>query len=355
MEKIKNIEFLRFVFIMIIVWSHLRFGVFDMDKLDVYKEFIVNSGWAWIICDYFFILSGFFLFLKTDFTTSFGKFAAKKFFRFMPVIYFVLLLLWGVSFFTPIGYAKYDNLFLILNIHCTGLTFHGGGIGSVWFVSSLFWALCFYFYLYKIIDKRFFNLITACLIFFCYGIYLHADLEHYQNFANLFNIGFCRAFGGIGIGYFLSELYKNNIERIKLKNLNFLQKICMTFTECYLFLFLIRYLVLGRMHYDNFLIMIPPFIGLFILFVIKKGYFSKLADNNLSVFFGKFTYSILVSHQLIKDLWVCFVCQKYPNWVLNHPYINLEILLLLIILFSMLIYYFVEKPSYKYLKTKFGL
>ena len=57
MEKIKNIEFLRFVFIMIIVWSHLRFGVFDMDKLDVYKEFIVNSGWAWIICDYFFILS----------------------------------------------------------------------------------------------------------------------------------------------------------------------------------------------------------------------------------------------------------------------------------------------------------
>ena len=355
MENIKNVEFLRLVFIMIVVWSHLRFGVFDIDKLDVYKEFIVNAGWAWIVCDYFFIISGFFLFYKTDFTKNFLKFAAKKLARFMPVIYFILLLLWFSSLFTPIKYAVWDNLFIMLNIQCVGLTFHGGGIGSTWFVSSLFWALCFYFYLYKIIDKKYFNLITACLIFFCYGIHLHANLEHYKNFANLFNIGLCRAFAGIGIGYFIAEFYKDNIERIKVKILKSWQKICITIVECYLFLFLIRYLVLDRMHYENFLIMIPPFIGLFILFLIKKGYFSLLMDNNISVYFGKFTYSILISHQLVKDLWVYFVCQKHTNWVLMHPNLNLIMLLLLIILFSVLTYYIVEKPSFVYLKKKFGL
>ena len=106
------------------------------------------------------------------------------------------------------------------------------------------------------------------------------------------------------------------------------------------------------MNYNNPMILIVAFVGLFMLFLGNRGYFSKLLDNNISVFLGKFAYSIFITHFLIKDLWGKVFYKEFMDWVIVHPYANLVCLYLTIILFGVVTYYLVEKPAAKFLKEK---
>ena len=325
MEKIKNIEILRFIFVMCIVWFHSAWGI--LDSLPVYNPLIPGMEWAWLLCDCFFIISGFFMFLTTDFKQDFLKFAGKKLIRFMPTVYFVLFLVWIASLFTPVKYYKYDSLFIILNIQNVGITKYVLTIGPSWFVSALFWSMCFYFYLRKSVSKQMFNLITACLIFLCYSIFVKENTMHFDNFAGLFNIGLMRAFAGLGIGYFLAGLYKEYGRSVKQLKLNIFQRLLITAAEIYLFSFMIYYSVFHKISFDNYLIMIIPFIGLFILFVLHKGYLSSFLNNDVSVFFGQFTFAIFLSHELVRNLWSYAVFQNHLLFVAEHPVINIMLYL----------------------------
>ena len=161
-----------------------------------------------------------------------------------------------------------------------------------------------------------------------------------------------RAFAGIGAGYFLSMIYKDNIGRIKEKVLNIWQKLCLTGVEIYLFLFIFYYTCMHKTNYNNKLIIILGFIGLFSLFVVKKGYFSKLLDNNISVFLGQFAFSIFLTHQFIIKLWNIYICKAHTDWVVSHPVLNIVLLFAAEIPFGILIYYLVEKPCTRYFKNR---
>lgn len=356
MEKIKNIEILRFLFALVIVYFHLQYGIVNLfqNGIPLYNQILNNVKWSSLPVDFFFIISGFFLFLKTDFSQDFITFAKKKLIRFMPNIIFILILIYICSFFTPLEFLKYENIFTILNIQNVGLTYKYGNLSASWFISSLFWGLSFYFYLYKSVDKKIFNLITACIVFFCYSMWIHTKGDaSYINVAYVFNKGMIRALSSIGVGYFLSMVYKDNIQQVKEMTLNIWQKLLFTAAEVYLFCFIFYYLVFHPINYDNRMIMIIAFIFLFSLFVIKKGYFSKLLENNISVFLGQFAFSIFLTHQFIRSLWKYYVCKAHSQWVIAHSVENLVLFFTVVILFGVFTYYFVEKPSFKYLKEKF--
>ncbi len=354
MERIKNIEFLRFIFSLIIVCCHLPSGIINMFKNDVnlYKIMISNFHWTSLAVDFFFIISGFFLFMTAKFEQNFVTFAKKKLIRFMPTVLFMLTLYFIFSIFTPLSMARFENLFTILNLQNVGLTFRNGDVPASWFVSSLFWTLCFYFYLYKSVDRKIFNLITACIIFFCYSLWIHTNGINYLNVAYVFNRGMIRAFAGVGAGYFLAMIYKDNISAIKDKVLNIWQKLFCTGMEIYLFGFLIYYMCLHKTAYNNPMIMIISFIGLFSLFVIKKGYLSTMLENNFSVFLGQFAFAIFLSHQFVIKLWYFYVCKAHANWVIAHPILNLVLLFIVIILFGTGVHYCVERPVAKYFRIK---
>ena len=352
MEKIKNIEFLRFLFSLVIVCCHLKHGIVNEIDIPLYKTLMKSFSWSELPVDFFFIISGFFLFLTTDFNQKFIDFAKKKLIRFMPTVLFMLGIYYIFSLFTPIDFLKFENIFTILNLQNVGLTFRNGNVPASWFVSSLFWALCFFFYLRKCVNEKLFNLICACIVFFCYSFWLHSDGINYKNVAYVFNRGMIRAFAGIGAGYFLSMIYKDNIGRIKEKVLNIWQKLCLTGVEIYLFLFIFYYTCMHKTNYNNKLIIILGFIGLFSLFVIKKGYFSKLLDNNISVFLGQFAFSIFLTHQFIIKLWNIYICKAHTDWVVSHPVLNIVLLFAAEIPFGILIYYLVEKPCTRYFKNR---
>ena len=353
--KFKNIELLRFLFALSIICVHIKgiLGKFS-GEINLYKDLLENFKYAHIPVDFFFIIAGFFLFLKTDFNQKFIDFAKKKLIRLMPVMIFSILLYWPLSKLLPIDYLKYDNMFVFFNLQNCGLTFRHANNFCTWFVSSLFWGMCFYFYFRKCINEKMFNLITACIIFFCYGFWLHCKGANFHNINYVFNIGMLRAFAGLGIGYFISMIYKDNLEYFKNLSLNIYQKIILTAGEIYLFCFVFRYTCLHKMNYDNPLLLILAFIGLFILFIIKKGYFSKILENNFSVFLGQFSYSIFITHFVVKDVWKYTICTNYSKWVIVHPELNLILLYISILCFGVLTYYFVEKPCTKLLRKAAG-
>ena len=354
MEKIKNIEILRFLFALVIVCVHLPGEIFKSfsNSISLYNTLQLNFHWASLPVDFFFIISGFFLFLTTNFNQNFIDFAKKKLIRFMPIIVFVLILKILCSLFTPISVHHFENVFTLLNLQNVGLTFRNGDVPASWFVSSLFWTLCFYFYLYKCVNKKLYNLITACIVFFCYSFWIHSKGINYLNIEYIFNRGMIRAFAGVGFGYFLSMMYKDNIEVIKTKVLNIWQKLLVTAAELYLFCFVFYYTCFHKTNYDNPLIMVISFVGLFCLFIAKKGYLSQILENNISVFFGQFAFSIFLTHQLILKLWHVYVCKAHSIWVIDHPVLNLILLFIVIILFGIFTYYFVEKPCNNYFKNK---
>lgn len=83
MEKIKNIEFLRFLFAVMIVYAHIMWFLCQVDKLytdfPAYMKMWNNCGDSFLCVEYFFIISGFFLHfhIKNKKDDTF-EFAAKK-------------------------------------------------------------------------------------------------------------------------------------------------------------------------------------------------------------------------------------------------------------------------------------
>ena len=353
-EKLKNIEFLRFVFILSIISVHIRKPLkMFFDSIPYYQTLYDNFCYAAKAVDYFFIIAGFFLFLKTDFSQKFLDFAKNKLIRLMPVVIFSIFLFWIVSLFTTITFPKFEYIFTLLALNGVGLTLKNSINVATWFVSALFWTMCFYFYLYKIIDKKWFNLVCACIVFFCYSMSVHTSGEVYSNIAYVFNRGLLSAFAGIGVGYFISLIYKDNIETIKNWTLNIWQKLCFTIAEGYFLGWLVWYTFLHKMKCDNYLILILGFIVVFILFLMKKGWVSQVLNNNFSVFLGQFTFSIFLTHTLFTKLWRIYLCQANPQWVIANPILNLVIIYAVSIMFGVLTYYLYEKPVTKYLKNKF--
>lgn len=346
MQKIRNIEILRFLFILSIIACHLNQGITNFVKdVAVYENFRACTHWAWLPVDFFFIISGFFLFLKTDFQQSIINFAKNKLIRLLPTVWGVLSIIFIISLFTPLQWKSHENLFTIFNIQNVGLTLQNGNIGPAWFVSSLFWGMCFYFYLYKIVSKEIFNLITAGLIFVCYSIFIHVP-NHWNiiNYGYFINIGMIRAFAGIGLGYFLCLLYKKYSNTLNNKFNSKKAKFLISVLEIYLFGTLFYYLCFYKTEYKNFLFLIVLFALLLICFLAKKGILSNLFDNNISVLLGQFTYSIFLTHALVKDLWNIYVMNGYQNFVINNPIINLISIYLVTVIVGVLTYYLIERP-----------
>lgn len=354
LPKMKNIELLRFLFILIIVCCHLKHGVINCfyETIPFYSELKNCFSNSTLPVEFFFIMSGFFLFLTTDFSQRFQDFAKNKLIRFMPLVLFSLICWFVGTIFLPMSFSGTENVFTILNIQNIGLTTRNGNVPASWYISSLFWTMCFYFYFFKICEKRWFNLVTACVVLFCYSLWLHTEGINYLNVGYVFNRGMIRAFAGIGLGYFIAMVYRDNIENIKQMVLDKKQKFLISLSEFVLLFFIVFNTSMHKLKYDNKFIFIIAFVGLFWLFIIKKGYLSNLLDNDFSVKCGKIAFGIFLTHQFIIKVWSIVVCDWNSEFVLSHPYMNLVLLFVVIIAFGALSHYKVEVPVVNYLKNK---
>ncbi len=349
-EYFKNVSIFRFIFILAIALTHTK-ALLDYN-IPVFNHIVKHIGYSHTAVELFFVISGFFLFYTTNFKQDFYTFIKHKFIRLMPVILFVWMIRYILSWMSVIEIPKYETIWGLFCLQNIGITLNYNTIGASWFVSCVIWVSCLFFYSYKNLKKEHFNILLAAAIVFCLAYLIHSPaIGTVFNYQIFINCGMLRAISCMGIGYFLWNIYNDKL--IQIKNINLFKTILITGLEGYLIVFIVQNVLFRSMNYPNYLLLVLLFSVLFLLLLIKKGFISKLLENNFSVFLGKYAYSIMISHETLRDVFKNVVDIRFKDFIINYPVLYLVIIFLSYIVFGVLIYHFVEKPSTVFLKKRY--
>lgn len=341
-----NIDLLRFIFAILIVMFHFSRGDY----------FTINQTLSGLnrcnVCvDFFFIISGFFLFNKINLKQSISDFAIKRFLRLAPLVWVFLAILFISSIFIKnVHFSLGHNILRILLLHDIGFAPITGGVGAHihWFVSVIFWLSLFYYYLAKLIDKKYLDFIIWIITICSLGLYLNWSQfgtgGNVQNVFGFINIGILRGMFGIGIGYFISNLYDSGFLQNCSKKVAFL----ITILEGYFIGFFVHYLIFtDRLPGQSAILYLVSFSILFYLFLIKKGLLSNLLNINFAAKLGACSYAIYIIHPIIPAIINNSIHSSYLSL---HKTTHYFLLVILAIIAGILIHYVFEKPINTYIK-----
>ena len=361
MNKLKNIEFLRVFLISVIVLLHTTaYGSWSLlvnfpkiKELDFFhKTFIQGNNSV----EGFFIIAGFLLIftLKDQSVFSFIK---KKYMRLSPTILFAVIICIIASLWHAVKLRFWDDILVVLLLNNFGICLAHGTTPTLWFTSALFAGLLIYFLLTKISSKTIKAISFVALPILAYGIleyFQHGSFSTpHKNYAYIFNVGFLRAVGGVGIGTFVGHIYKKYIQKIRGKVFNFIGNIIINLAELSLLCFMVWWLATPHKQL-NCIIFVIAFALLLTLFVFEKGIISKLTNKDIWVKLGKYQYSIYVIHSVVGKILINTVWKTHPEFVKIHPYSTIVIIICAILIAGYITYNLVEKPCTKFLKSKFG-
>lgn len=338
-----NIDFLRFIFCLIVVYTHaIGFfcqkydnEIFQLLKKKIYMGSIVAvSG--------FFIVSGFFLYQgcikKPNIETS--SFAINKLFRLWPMLLFSFVpLLFLPSFF---NINDFLNLFF-LNVG-TGLVSGESHNSPSWFICVLFFLLVFYHFIIKTITIKRTVFICSIISFFCYIIINQTNDMYYAAFAygNLLTKGMILGGGGISLGILIG-IFVNKCPT--LYN-NFKMTVPFTFVEIIIFIYMIIFLVCKVSKVTNLAFWSILFIFLFLSFIYNIGFLAKILNCTFSKKLGEVTYSIFITHFPI-----LYICNKYiPQY--SVPLLDFSLTMIFCVFYGVVAHYIIEKNISKIL-TKY--
>lgn len=352
-EKIKNIEFLRIIGCFAIILFH--FFEIVRYKFPVYMNMDYSTLDAGKAVDLFFIISGVFFALTLDTTKTLWQFLKKKLIRLFPVIIVTLAVSFCVgSLFKLYDVDIFETILILLGFNGTALvnnlgSFETGG-RSFWYVSAMLWTFLLYFYLLKNYERKNVNLIIGVMVYCAFAILVSANWTFIESRVFVFNMGMCRAIGGIGLGYFIGQWYNSFKDKTEKGVLPLYVRTFLTILEFLCVYFIIYYLFFKKINFENPFIFVVIFALTVVLFLYNQGYVSKLLNQNIFAYLSKYTYSIYIVHCYIIYVLQKFFFATHKNFVEIHPFVNLAIALYLVIFFGVLMYHLVEKPASKYLK-----
>lgn len=278
----------------------------------------------------------------------------KKLIRLLPVVLFATIIFLTIycllkhKIYIPV--KEVWTIFMLQNV---GFTSEYSTLANTWYVSVLFWVSCLYFYLYKIMDKKWFNILMCITAFLSYTYYFNVaagiNVVHTDY---IFNYGIIRGIAGMSLGYIILQCYKDIIEKLREEKFSLFLKLSLTALESILLIF-ISINIFYKPVCSNCLLIILAFCILFTLFGLRQGFISKLLDNNFSKILGQYSYSIYVTHVLIRNFWIGYFYKFHQDLVLNYPILNILTIFILALLLGIFTYYFFEKPVTKYLVNKY--
>ena len=354
MQKIKNIEFLRVFLIIAIVILHtccssswaLNRVFTDVNFFNSVHDCLrqANNG-----VEGFFIIAGFLLVITFKKSVCLKEFIIKKYIRLSPVIIFATIICAVASIFGVMHFKVFPNVMTAMLLNHFVVCFSIGSNPVLWFTSALFAGLLLYFLLMKYFDEKNVMRISAVISFISYllleifqkGVFA----DPYHNYLFIFNVGFMRAVGGIGLGVFIACLYKNYS---KFFNLNYLFSTIFEFVLLFLMIF---WMILPHPKH-NCIEFVLVFGLLLLFFVMKRGFISGFFENDLWVKLGKYQYSLYVTHYVIGKILVNGLWKNHILFVQVHPVFVLLTTLFIIFSSGVLTFYMVELPCTKYLKEK---
>lgn len=348
-ERIKNMEFLRIIGCLAIIVHHFFYPKI-MLGYEIFSKFHNMTSNGQKAVDLFFIISGFF-FIYTYKNNSLYEFLKKKIIRFWPVLIFVLIL---GAIIPYIDFDFYSTIITLGGLNGTILIYKNQGVGveaPFWYISSLLWTLLLFKYLLMNYSKKNVDLFIAISVFISYSLLIHnqgGGIYGQAKFFGFINSAMCRAIGGIGIGYFIGQFYKKNINIIKNLNLNIIKKSAITVVEFCCLFFIINNLIFHKLKFDNQIVFIIVFALTIILFLIKQGYISQFLEKDIFYKISKYTFAVYLTHRIIAQGFVAFY-KNNINAVQSYPIFFILGYLICAIIFGIATYYIIEQPSYKFI------
>jgi len=352
MQRYNNVDLLRFIFAVFIIIFHCHGMPFFRPILDSCPGIIRGN----ICVDYFFIIGGFFLFylINKNFPTL--EFVKKKFFRLAPLMWLSVGIIFILNLLcNEIKFELVPNIlrcFLLTNIGFTG---KNGLVSAIpWFVSVYFWVSIFYFYIYKIFDKKYLNLIICLIVFIgstmYYSCCFNATAGNTRVVLGFIDIGLLRGLIGMGIGYLISEIYKKKM----LFNLSLFGKTLCTFIEFGTLYFIFYYMtVSNKIPTQSAFVFKFMFAILLYLLLIKQGYIAKLLNNKWLGFPGKYSYAMYMIHWVVIKYFYYIAYPHHRHYYNHHPWVVILYIVLITIGISIVVHHLYEKPVGKYLSGKF--
>lgn len=344
---LKNIGFLKFAIMLCIIMHHAR---------DIYHlpAWLGNFQNCTVCPDLFFIISGFLLFYTFNNELSTFDYAKKRFLRLAPNVWLLVLIMVVLTIFIPTIDSHFnDNILRIFLLHCVGVEPMTGGsyMNITWYISALFWVSLFYFYISKVFDKKYLNLIIWLVIMLCYALYMqHTGFlagGHIENCYLVFNVGICKALASMGLGYFIYMAYQNGF----LQNVGKAGEAVISVLEAYIMIFFCYYFVFANsIPGKSGMIFIVLFAILFYLFLIKKGFLSKLLENNFSNLLGQYVYSMYCFQIVVLAVFIRYVYVNYHQLTILHPFRFFSLEVLIAVFLGVIMYYIFERPVAKYIK-----
>lgn len=339
-QKIKNIEFLRILFVLIIVVNHCLWNVHGSDVVESWGKSIASSN---SIANSFFIISGFFFMLTFNPGLSCYEFLRKKALRMCPMLFLFVLSMWSLAQYNVVNFCPLDGFVILSFLNSVGLTQDHGL--TAWFTCVLFWGLLFFYMLKKSCSDILFKFLTGVLIFF-------STVTLYKSYPDLggtnqilcgfLSAGILRACLCMGLGIFVFEFLQ--INQTNSSSYTLLQKIFYSLLELASITFLLSSFF-RCFHIEYTYCYLLSTCYLIISFVQKRSFLGRLLDNNLSVLLGRYSFSIYIVHWVVMKLWLSIFWFENITFVKKYPVTNFLLLLFVIALFSVLAYHLVEKTK----------
>lgn len=314
-NRLQNIEFLRFLFAIIIVLYHGGFATDD----------------AYLAVEMFFILAGYFFALSWNKYSqmSYPLFIKNKLLRLWPLFAMAVIIAGG---------NIYDMIFKLLFLHATGITLKYKTF--IWFVAPFFWSLLFYFVIFKNLSYSKSVPLIAILVYISYVFLINWDqgnLNIRETVNHVYSLAMLRGIAGIGLGILLWFIFQKISMSYEITKVHF---VLVSLMEFGLLFFFVYYMVFNSLKYDNKFIFILFFALELFLFVQKQGVLSKFLDNKYSELCGRYAYAIYIMQAF------GFKLSEKINF--GYQLLNQ---IIIIVLLGVIGYHFVEKPIYRKMKV----
>lgn len=336
-EKIpqfKNIEFLRIIFTLAVVYHHTG------DTLG----YEIN---AWLSVEFFFILSGFFLLFRL-YPGNIAAFIKLKLVRFWPLLFFGSLFCGLFEKKIRLSGILAEPLFL----SNAGFYWQHGYNPPSWYVCVLFWVLLFYFYLIKTQKKENANLIIGLICFFSYAALARIGFgrlwDTLGGIGTMIPIGMLRAAAGVGAGYFLALLYQKR--QTTSRDTGRPRKLFFTVAEITVLCSSLTVLFFKKPRSEDDIFFVISFAALIFLFVSRRGYVSRFLDKDVFARAGRYCFAVFMTHNFITHHLLTLARDRFPDLVMSHIPYTVLLTMLAAFLVGIAVHYVIEIPWGRALK-----
>ena len=341
-KRLNNIDFLKIIFNLGIIYGHVL-QHFLIPQFKEYEILYKYTSYAFgYMCEFLFIISGFFLFKDLN-KNSCREFIIKKVTRFWPILAFSIVVSYILSRFSLASWTDINVIPELLFLNATVVYNLPTVTGVAWYVSALFWSSIFYYTISKLFKEKFIYIVYLITFFLYLILFNKVNLYDQPTILNsVISFLMIRGLAGVGLGILFAYNVKPEINT----KINF-KSFLIGLVEITILFLIILYLSIIKIAYA-FPIGLSLFIILFYLFIRSYGMFSIIlnSDKIIIPFLSKNIYAIYIMQFIVFGI-LNKILYKNPYYgVYMFPIFNIIISIILCFVVGIISQFIVDKIIY---------